>query len=449
MDEFIAQFSDDDLVCIIRGEGMGSPKVTPGTTSAFAGVSQRLIDFGIPSCCTSDGPSGMRLDCGTKAFSLPNGTLIASTFNTELVYELFMLAGLEIAANKVDCLLGPGMNIHRHPLNGRNFEYFSEDPYLCGEMAAAEVHALQTAGVTGTVKHFCANNQELNRHFLDSVVSERALREIYLEGYRIAVQKGNARTIMTTYGSLNGVWTAGNYELNTMLLRDDWHYKGVTMTDWWANINRRGGKPDKGDFAAMARAQNDMYMVCADSSNHDDNTLEMLASGGLTRGELQRNAKNICEFAMNTRAMDRLNGCIDEVEIINRPQEDTDSINGEVEVFELDGEVKIPLEKASAGQGTSYVFVLDVKKFGEYEVSITASSESSELAQIPVTMFVLGMAWGNFTFNGTGGKPVTITRNTQLFSKYSTIRLFFAQSGLKLRDITFRLKNEGKTVIDG
>ncbi|HBI52145.1 MAG TPA: beta-glucosidase, partial [Ruminococcaceae bacterium] len=262
MEEFIAQLSDNDLACIIRGEGMGSPKVTPGTTSAFAGVSKSLIAYGIPSCCTSDGPSGMRLDCGTKAFSLPNGTLIASTFNTVLVNHLFSLAGLEIAANKVDCLLGPGMNIHRHPLNGRNFEYFSEDPYLCGEMAAAELRGLQTAGVTGTVKHFCANNQELNRHFLDSIVSERALREIYLEGFRIAVQKGNAKTIMTTYGSLNGVWTAGNYELNTMLLRDDWGYDGLTMTDWWANINRRGEKPNKSDFAAMARAQNDIYMVC-------------------------------------------------------------------------------------------------------------------------------------------------------------------------------------------
>ena len=189
MDEFIAQLSDNDLACIIRGEGMGSPKVTPGTTSAFAGVSMALINFGIPSCCTSDGPSGMRLDCGTKAFSLPNGTLIASTFNTELVRELFSLAGLEIAYNKVDCLLGPGMNIHRHPLNGRNFEYFSEDPLLCGMMAAEELKGLHSAGVTGTIKHFCCNNQEHNRHFVDSIVSERALREIYLEGFRI----GSAR----------------------------------------------------------------------------------------------------------------------------------------------------------------------------------------------------------------------------------------------------------------
>ena len=449
MDEFVAQFTDEDLACIIRGEGMGSPKVTPGTTSAFAGVSQRLIGFGIPSCCTSDGPSGMRLDCGTKAFSLPNGTLIASTFNTELVKELFSLAGLEIAANKVDCLLGPGMNIHRHPLNGRNFEYFSEDPLLCGEMAAAELLGLQTAGVTGTIKHFCCNNQELNRHFLDSVVSERALREIYLEGFRIAVQKGNAKTIMTTYGSLNGVWTAGNYELNTMLLREDWGFDGFTMTDWWANINRRGKAPDKNDFAAMARAQNDTYMVCSDAENNNDNTLEMLASGGLTRGELQRNAKNICSFAMNTRAMDRVLGCEEKVEIINRPSEENEEMTGNIEVFRLDGEVTIPLDGFDAVKGSSFVFVLDISKFGDYDVSLTASSESGELAQIPVTMFALGIAWGNFTFNGTGGKDVTITRQTQFYSRYSTIRLYFAQSGLKPKSITYRLKKEGKTFTDG
>ncbi len=449
MDEFIAQLSDYDLSCIIRGEGMGSPKVTPGTTSAFAGVSDALIKYGIPSCCTSDGPSGMRLDCGTKAFSLPNGTMIASTFNKELITELFSLAGLEIAANKVDCLLGPGMNIHRHPLNGRNFEYFSEDPYLCGKMATAELKGLQTAGVTGTIKHFCGNNQELNRHFLDSIVSERALREIYLRGFETAVKEGGAKTIMTTYGSLNGVWTAGNYELNTMLLRDDWGYDGLTMTDWWANINRRGNKPDKKDFAAMARAQNDIYMVCADSSKNSDNTLEMLASGGLTRGELQRNAANICRFAMTTRAMDRLLGKAEPVEIINRPAEENEQLGDNVPVFKLDGEVTIPLDRYSADRGSSAVFVLEINRFGAYDVTMTASSESGELAQIPVTMFVLGMAWGTFTWNGTGGKDVPVTRSTQFFSRFTTIRLFFAQGGLKPKSITFKLTKEGRTFTDG
>ena len=264
MDEFIAQLSDYDLSCIIRGEGMGSPRVTAGTASAFGGVSENLNGFGIPAGCCSDGPSGMRLDCGTKAFSLPNGTMIASSFNKELTSELFTFMGLEMAANKVDCLLGPGMNIHRHPLNGRNFEYFSEDPFLTGKMASAELKGMAGAGVTGTIKHFCANNRETNRHFIDSVVSERALREIYLKGFEIAVKEGGASSVMTTYGRVNGLWTAGNFDLNTVILREEWGFKGFTMTDWWANINVRGKEPDKTDLAAMARAQNDVYMVCPD-----------------------------------------------------------------------------------------------------------------------------------------------------------------------------------------
>ena len=294
MDEFIAQFSDYDLSCIIRGEGMGSPRVTAGTASAFGGVSENLNGFGIPAGCCSDGPSGMRLDCGTKAFSLPNGTMIASSFNKELTSELFTFMGLEMAANKVDCLLGPGMNIHRHPLNGRNFEYFSEDPFLTGKMAAAELKGMAGAGVTGTIKHFCANNRETNRHFIDSVVSERALREIYLKGFEIAVKEGGASSVMTTYGIVNGLWTAGNFDLNTVILREEWGFKGFTMTDWWANINVRGKEPDKTDLAAMARAQNDVYMVCPDGEKNDDNTLVALENGGIERCELQRNAANIC-----------------------------------------------------------------------------------------------------------------------------------------------------------
>ena len=197
LEEFTAQLTDYDLSCIIRGEGMGSPKVTAGTAAAFGGVSDTLTALGIPCACCDDGPSGMRLDCGTKAFSLPNGTLLASTFDRPLMTELFTFMGLEMHTNQVDCLLGPGMNIHRHPLNGRNFEYFSEDPYLTGEMASAELAGLHSTGAEGTIKHFCGNNRETRRHFLDSVISERALREIYLRGFEKAVKKGGAKSVMT------------------------------------------------------------------------------------------------------------------------------------------------------------------------------------------------------------------------------------------------------------
>ncbi|MDE7363926.1 MAG: glycoside hydrolase family 3 C-terminal domain-containing protein [Ruminococcus sp.] len=441
LDEFVAQLSDEELACIIRGEGMGSPRVTAGTASAFGGVADCLTKYGIPTACCADGPSGMRLDCGTKAFSLPNGTLIASTFNTELISELFELLGLEMASNKVDSLLGAGMNIHRHPLNGRNFEYFSEDPYLTGTMASAELIGLHKSGVTGTLKHFCANNQEMNRHFLESVVSERALREIYLKGFEIAVKYGNADSIMTTYGKLNGLWTAGSLDLNTQILRNEWEFDGIVMTDWWAHINRRNGEPDKTDFSAMAQAQNDLYMVCAEGGNNDDNTLESLASGDLKRAELQRNAKNICKFLLHTNALKRLIGEDDTVEIINRPADEIDS-DEPVIFYELDGNFTLDLSGIKSEKGKDYRFALTVLNPGLYKVTVTASSTQSKLAQIPLTLFAMGTASAVFTWNGTDGKPVSFSKVIPMFSRYSTLRLYFAQNGLDLISINFEITNK-------
>lgn len=436
MEEFIAQLSDEDLSCIIRGEGMGSPKVTAGTASAFGGVSEGLQHYGIPCGCCSDGPSGMRMDCGTKAFSLPGGTLLACTFNRELLTELFTLMGLEMTANNVDCLLAPGMNIHRHPLNGRNFEYFSEDPYLTGEIASAELKGLHSVGVTGTIKHFCANNRETHRHWLDSVVSERALREIYLRGFEIAVKKGKASTIMTTYGSLNGVWTAGRYDLTTTVLRNEWGFKGFAMTDWWANINRRGYDPDKRDFAIMAMAQNDTYMVCADGGNHDDNTLASLEKGELKRSELQRNAANVLGFLLTTHAMKREMGIDSVTEIINRPIDNADSTDG-LETYTVDGALSLDLGGMMSGKGENHAFMLDILKTGRYRITITSSSELSELAQTAVTLFSVGSACGTYVWNGTGGRPVELSKDINIFSRFTNIRLHFAANGLKLHRITF------------
>lgn len=438
MDEFIAQLSDYDLSCIIRGEGMGSPRVTAGTASAFGGVSENLNGFGIPAGCCSDGPSGMRLDCGTKAFSLPNGTMIASSFNKELTSELFTFMGFEMAANKVDCLLGPGMNIHRHPLNGRNFEYFSEDPFLTGKMAAAELKGMAGAGVTGTIKHFCANNRETNRHFIDSVVSERALREIYLKGFEIAVKEGGASSVMTTYGIVNGLWTAGNFDLNTVILREEWGFKGFTMTDWWANINVRGKEPDKTDLAAMARAQNDVYMVCPDGEKNDDNTLAALENGGIERCELQRNAANICGFLLHTNALKRAEGIGDTVKVINREDEEQED-DKPVQFYKVDRDITLDLSDVDTKKGTSYSFALDLSNFGIYRVIVTASSTQSELAQIPMTLFSMGTAVGTFTFNGTGGKAVSMEKETPMFSRFTTFRIYFAQNGLDLHSIRFEL----------
>lgn len=436
MRAFIAQLSDEALSSLVRGEGMGSPRVTAGTASAFGGVSAELEHYGIPAVCCSDGPSGMRLDCGTPAFSLPNGTLLAATFNRPLLTKLFALMGLEMRANRVDCLLGPGMNLHRHPLNGRNFEYFSEDPYLSGMMAAAELDGLHSSGVSGTLKHFCGNEQETNRHFLDAVISERALREIYLKGFEIAVQQGEARSVMTTYGAVNGLWTAGNQDLTTVILREEWGFTGIVMTDWWANINRRGEAPDRNLFSVMVAAQNDLYMVCADTEAPDRDIMQALEQKTLTRGELQRCAINICGFVLHTPAMARLCGSTEDVEIIHRPKE-AQMQETEIVFHPLQDALTIPLEEISTERGASYSFALVVENPGYYQVTLTASSTAGVLAQMPVTLFSMGTAQNTFTWNGSNGEPVSFTTEIPLFSRFTTMRLFFAQSGLQMHSIAF------------
>jgi len=435
MDEFIAQFSDENLACIIRGEGMSSPKVTPGTASTFGGVTEELASFGIPCGCCADGPAGIRMDCGTKAFSIPNGTLIASTFNKDLIYELFTCFGLEAAYHKVDCMLGPGMNMHRHPLNGRNFEYFSEDPFLTGTMAATELKGFHFAGVTGTIKHFCGNDQESGRHTSDSVISERALREIYLKSFEYAVKDGKAPTIMTTYGSLNGVWTAGNYDLATALLRDDWGFDGMVMTDWWAAINRRNQPVDKSDFAALAMSQNDVYMVTRDSLTHEDNVMASLADGTLQRAELQRNAANICRFLLSTHALKRLQGTDDEIVRVNyHEEEEADGANGNY-TYELKEYLEIDLTGVHSKKGSHHTFMLNIEERAKYRFTFIGSSMASELAQMPVTLYFMGTVHDTFTWHGTNGEPMSFTGEYMLTFLPTRVRLAFAQNGIDFHKI--------------
>ena len=444
MDEFIAQFDDENLACFVRGEGMGSSLVTAGTASAFAGVSPNLIAHKIPTVCCDDGPSGMRLDSGMKAFSLPNGTLCGCSFNRELNTRLYALLGLEMTANKVEVLLGPGMNIHRYPLNGRNFEYFSEDPYLTGSIATAQLEGLKSSGVSGTIKHFCGNNQEYHRHTMDSVISQRALREIYLKGFEIAVKSGYADSVMTTYGLVNGLYTAGSYDLNTTILRNEWGFTGVVMTDWWASINRRGMEPDANDFATMIQAQNDMYMCCPDGSKNmgGDNVLEALHDGRILRAELQRIAKNVCSFAMDTNAFKRLVGEPVEIEIINRPKQTDDFSIDDVEYINVDRDILIDLTEKASTADTNYVIALDVEHPGEYDVSLRGSSTLEKLAQLPCTLFFNGFPVSNFTFNGTDGKDVVIRKEVKFYSRFNVLRLYVKSNGLDLKDIKFSFEKE-------
>ena len=438
LDEFVAQLTEEELASIVRGEGMGSPKVTAGTAAAFGGVTKSLLEKGIPCGCCDDGPSGMRLDSGMKAFSLPNGTLLACTFNTQLNEELYAFTAVEMIKNRVDILLGPGMNIHRHPLNGRNFEYFSEDPLLTGKMAAAQVRGLKSAGMTGSLKHFCGNNQETRRHTSNSIISERALREIYLRGFEIAVKEAKADAVMTTYGPVNGIWTSSNYDLVTDILRKQWGFEGVAMTDWWAYVCREGDKPAKTDFATMVKAQNDLYMVCPDSekNEHGDNTVESLHDGSLTLGELQRCAKNICRFMMNTHAFMRMQNEEDTIEILGA-EEGFEECVGDLTYYKVDREVVIDLSNHEISKGTSIDFALDLEQLGYYKAELTAKSDLGELAQIPVTLSFAGTPRGVYTFNGTNGQWVTQTREADLGMKYAIMRLYFPQNGIEVKQIKF------------
>ena len=449
MGAFVAQMSDEDLACMVRGEGMGSPKVTAGTAAAFGGVSDHLMEMGIPCGCCADGPSGMRMDSGAKAFSLPNGTLLASSFNDKLVEELYAFTGIEMVKNKIEALLGPGMNIHRHPLNGRNFEYFSEDPLITGKMAAAMIRGLKSAGVTGTAKHFCSNNQEKGRSEVNCVISERALREIYLKGFEIAVKEAKADSIMTTYGSVNGLWTAGSYDLNTTILRGEWGFQGIVMTDWWAKINDEGCEANKTNYAAMVRSQNDLYMVCEDAAVNSmgDNTLSSLEAGTLARSELQRSAMNVCGFLMNSRAFERMQGEELTVEVLGG-EDAADEQNEELVYYKAGSEITIDLEGAESSKGSNYVFALelDSDKIGYYDVELVAKSDLGELAQIPVSLIYQSLPVAVFAFNGTGGKWTSLTKRVDLPNRYDVLRLYFSQNGLEVKEIKFTFKEPHRAV---
>lgn len=307
IDTFVHSLEDEDLFDIVFGEGMSSLKVTSGTASAFGGITNTLQSKGIPAVCCADGPSGIRMDSGGIATSLPNGTLIASTFNPNLIEDLYYLEAQELKAYDIDILLGPGMNIQRHPLNGRNFEYFSEDPLLTGIMASSVVRGLQRGGTFGAMKHFAANNQETSRTLVNSIVSERALREIYLKGFEIAVKESDAQVIMTSYNPINDIWTASHYELNTQILREEWGFKGIVMTDWWAQMNDWGQSPSKSNIRAMVQAQNDLYMVVPNVKTYEHNLKSDYESGRIKRTEIERVAKNIIRFVLKTPAFKKQN----------------------------------------------------------------------------------------------------------------------------------------------
>lgn len=306
LDDFIARLNDDELEALSRGHGMmGSSLGVAGNAGAFGGVIESLRQKGVPPIITSDGPAGLRLKkyCALQ----PCGTALACTWNTELIEALSAKVGEEMIHYGVDVQLAPGMNIHRNPLCGRNFEYFSEDPLLSGKMAAATVRGVQSKGKAACPKHFACNNQETNRNKNDSRVSERALREIYLRNFEIVVKEAKPLTVMTSYNKVNGVWSHYNYDLVTTVLRGEWGFTGCVITDWWMQKSKSPEFPKLKNNAYRVRAQVDVLMPgdighMAKEYKSDGSLLETLGKpDGITRAELQRTAKNVLTLAMKLK----------------------------------------------------------------------------------------------------------------------------------------------------
>lgn len=308
LEDFTAQLSLDELEAISRGAYvMGHPWGARGNAGIFGGVTESLRDKGVPPVVTTDGPSGIRLYDSCSL--LPIGTLLACTFDLELVENLFAHVGREMVDRGSDVLLAPGMNIHRSPLCGRNFEYFSEDPYVSGKIAAAVVRGVQSQGVSACPKHFACNNQETRRQFNDSVVSQRALREIYLKGFEICVKEADPKNIMTSYNKINGVWGHYQYDLVQTILRQEWGYRGNVITDWWMQSAASPEFPELRDNAYRVRARVDVLMPGGrdffDRSFQPDGTLlETYGKpGGITLGELQLCARHVLKCVVELKEL--------------------------------------------------------------------------------------------------------------------------------------------------
>lgn len=305
MEQFVAQLSNNELEAISRGDYvMNSPLGAKGNAGAFGGVLQSLRAKGIKPVITTDGPSGIRLSACCSL--LPIGTLLACSFDPQLVEEVYSAVAEEMFAKGSDVLLAPGMNIHRNPLCGRNFEYYSEDPYLTGKIAAAAVKGIQSHGASACPKHFACNNQEFRRNMNDSRLSERALREIYLKGFEICVREARPKNIMTSYNRINSVYGHYNYELCTTILRNEWGYKGNVITDWWMKNEKSPEFPLIRNQAYRVRAQVDVLMPGGGRiprRKPDGTLLESLGKeGGITLGELQRTACNVLRAVIDSNA---------------------------------------------------------------------------------------------------------------------------------------------------
>ena len=278
LEEFLAQLSNDNLIHLLGGQ----PNI--GVSNTF-GIGN-LPEYGVPNITTADGPAGLRIEreCGIYTTAWPCATLLAATWNEDLVFQIGRAAAAEVKENNISVWLAPAVNIHRNPLCGRNFEYYSEDPLLTGKLAGAMVRGIQSQKIAATVKHFACNNKETNRKYSDSRLSQRALREIYLRAFEIIVREGQPWAIMSSYNIINGRRASESRELLTEILRSEWGYNGMVMTDWWT----------RGEQYKEILAGNDLKMA----TGYPERVREAIRLGIINRNDLEICARRVLNLIL-------------------------------------------------------------------------------------------------------------------------------------------------------
>ena len=425
MDAFLDQLSNEQLAAMLGGQ----PSRGTGNTGGMG----NLMEFGIPNIMTADGPQGIRI--GTTCTAWPISTLLACTWDVDLVERVGKAAAVEAHNNEMDIWLAPGMNIHRDPLCGRNFEYYSEDPLLAGKLAAAITKGCQGEGVAISLKHFCVNNKESNRNSSDSRVSERALREIYLKGFEIAVKEANPWTIMTSYNFLNSIETSENRELLTGIARGEWGYQGLFETDW----------SNQSNHARELLAGNDIKMPTGSPST----LLTALENGIITRENMETSIERLMNLIFKVNYFQE--------KIANPPivEIGADTTLKAAENIIWSGTVRA--EATSDTDGGNNLGYCDAGAYAQYEINVLESGEynltsrsASNAGAGEFDVVVDGVVVAHFDVPGTGAWQNWITLDAQtieLEAGRHTLRIEFTESGSNINWLHFDYVEKEKLAI--